>query len=439
MTEQQPEAQSSNMAQAEPTSYGKSPLRVSYKVPFSLRLRYAITSIAHFFRIMPAQPNYAESPEFLPIKNGERVQSYCTSLRMLYIDPKTSRLDRKHWKVAEIKTYKDKSTTVKHEYLIVTLSDGDRGEVFLRVDRRLQDSSAKAFGKALIGRRSSSVPNPHSSDSDSGKQDGAQPNEENANPFTKLAVDEVVIVTPNLDKQKLVQHVMFESEKRVSLPQFIVLTCAINNYSSEYNLFWKNCYWFCFVAVVMLQKLSTGSMPDLSARGQQGTWLGLRTDKLWTEVKFDLLSTMYDTLWSAFENDVCSITEDLDITDTNESWQIDSIINHPDNRQAKEEKKRADKAERRAEESDKRAEEERRHAQEEKRRAEEEKHRAEEEKHRAEEERRRAEEEKHRAEEERRRAEQLERQLADLKAQLAQSKGKDPTDVISQQWVDLRG
>jgi hypothetical protein len=423
MTEQQPEAQSSNMAQAESTSYGKSPLRVSYKVPFSLRLRYAITSIAHFFRIMPPQPNYAESPEFLPIKNGERVGSYCTSLRMLYINPKMAHLDRKHWKVAEIKTYKDKSTTVKHEYLIATLSDGDRGEVFLRIDRRLQDSSAKAFGKALIGRRSSSVPNPHSSDSDSGKQDGAQPNDENANAFTKFAVDEVAIVTPNLDKQKLVEHHVFESEQRVSLPQFIVLTCAINNYSSEYHLFGKNCYWFCFVAVVLLQKLSTGSLPDLSVRGQQGTWLGLPTDKLWKDVNFEMLSTMYDTMWSAFENEVCSITENLDITDTNGSWQIDSIINHPDNRQAKEEKKRADKEARLRQEEQKRAEQAER--------------RAEESDKRAEEEKRHAEEERRHAEEERRRAEQLERQLADLKAQLAQSKGKGPSDVFSRQWVDF--
>ena len=412
MTEQQPEAQSSNMAQAKPTSYGKSPLRVSYKVPFSLRLRYAITSIAHFFRIMQQpQQNYAESPEFLPIKNGERVNSYCTSLRMLYINPKTAHLARNHWKVAEIKTYKDQSTAVKHEYLIATLSDGDEGEVFLRIDRRLHDSSAKAFGKALIGRRSSNLPNPQTSDSDSGKQDGAQPTDDGQNVFTKLAVDEVTLVTPNLNNQKLVEHVVFESEKRISLPQLIVLTCAINNYSAEYNLFKKNCYWFCYVVVVLLQKLSIVSIPGLSARGQQGTWLGLPAGKLWTNVNFDVLLIEYDTMWSAFENEVCFITEELDKTDTNESWQIDSIINHPDNRHVKEEKKRADEAERRMEE----------------------------EKRRAEEEKRRAEQEKRRAEESDKRAEQLERQLAELKVQLSRSKGKDPSEVTSRQWVDFRG
>jgi hypothetical protein len=127
MAEQQPEAQSSNMAQAEPTSYGKPPLRVSYKVPFSLRLRYTITSIAHFFRIMQPQQNYAESPEFLPIKNGQRVGSYRDSLSLLYLDPKTVNLARNHWRVAEIRTFKDKGTKVKHEYLVATLRDGGAG------------------------------------------------------------------------------------------------------------------------------------------------------------------------------------------------------------------------------------------------------------------------------------------------------------------------
>ena len=320
MTEQQPEAQSSKMVQAKPTSYDKSPLRVSYKVPFSLRFRYTITSIAHFFRIMPSQQNYAESPEFLPIKNGERVVSYCTSLRMLYINPKTTHLARDHWKVAEIMTYKDRSTTVKHEYLIATLSDGDKGVVFLRIDRRLHDSSAKAFGKAFFtGRRSSSLPNPQSSDSDSGNPDAAQPTDESANIFTKLAVDEVTIVTPNLDNQTLVEHVVFEREKSVSLPELIVLTCAINEYSADYNLFKKNCYWFCYVVVVSLRRLSTGSMPNLSARSQQGTWLGLPAGKLWKEVNFDKILTIYDTMWSGFEDEVSSIAEDSDITNMNGS------------------------------------------------------------------------------------------------------------------------
>ena len=380
------------MAQAKPTSYGKSPLRVSYKVPFSLRFRYAITSIARFFRIMQQpQPNYVDSPEFLPIKNGNRVDAYSGSLSLVYINPKTVRLARDHWKVAEIKTYKDKSSAFKHEYLIARLVDGDKGEVHLRIERRIQDSSVKAYGKAILMGRSRSQALPPS-DSDSSKQDAAPSNDENTKTWKKTSADEVAIVTSNPNKHKLVEHMVFEGEHRVSLPQLIVLTCAINNYSNEYHLFQKNCYWFCNTVLELLKRLATPSSPDLPARGQQGTWLGMRADKLYKDVDFDALLAKYNAMWKAFEDGVCFITEDLDITDTNESWQIEEIINHPDNKhlkeareQVQEEKKRADEAERRAEQSDKRAEEEKR------------------------------------------RAEELERQLAELKTQLAQTKGKGPT------------
>ena len=399
MTEQQPEAQSSNMAQAEPTSYGKPPLRVSYKVPFSLRLRYTITSIVHFFRIMKQpQQNYAEIPEFLSIKNGEQVGSYCTSLCMLYIDPKTTHLSRDRWQVVDIKTYKDNGSKYKHEYLIATLSDGGIGKVLLRIDRRIQASSVKKMGKAIIAGLSPSQPVPPNH-SDPGKQDTAQPIEPEQKSFQKTAMDDVTLVKPNVvnrKKQNLVEHIVFEDAKRVSLPQFIVLASAINAHATYYDFFESNCYWFRYIIVELLKTLSKPSFPPLRARGRQGTWLGLPTGHLYQGVKFDVVSARYTAMWKEFENKVCSITEDSDKTDKCGSWQIEQSINRPDNRYVKEEKKRADDAEHRAEESDKRAEEERR-----------------------------------RAEEERRRAEQLERQLAELKAQLAQSKGKGPNDVIS--------
>ncbi|KAF8689407.1 hypothetical protein AX14_003346 [Amanita brunnescens Koide BX004] len=387
MAEQQPDAQSSNMAQAKPTSYGKSPLRVSYKVPFSLRFRYAITSIARFFRIMQQpQPNYVDSPEFLPIKNGNRVDAYSGSLSLVYINPKTVRLARDHWKVAEIKTYKDKSSAFKHEYLIARLVDGDKGEVHLRIERRIQDSSVKAYGKAILMGRSRSQPLPPS-DSDSSKQDAAPSNDENTKTWKKTSADEVAIVTSNPNKHKLVEHMVFEGEHRVSLPQLIVLTCAINNYSNEYHLFQKNCYWFCNTVLELLKRLATPSSPDLPARGQQGTWLGMRADKLYKDVDFDALLAKYNAMWKAFEDG------------------IEEIINHPDNKhlkeareQVQEEKKRADEAERRAEQSDKRAEEEKRRAEEEKRRAEES-------------EKRRLEEKK-----------EMERRIAELEAKVGQTK-----------------
>ena len=314
MTEQQPEAQSSNMAQAEPTSYGKPPLRVSYKVPISLHLRYTITSIAHFFRIMKqSEQNYAEIPEFLPIKNGERVGSYCTSLRMLYIDPETSHLSLDHWQLVDIKTYKDKGSKYKHEYLIATLSDGAMGRVLLRIDRRIQASSIKKIGKAIIASglsQSQPIPPNHT---DSGKQDTTQPIEPEQKPFKKTAMDDVTLVKPNVPyrkRQNLVEHIMFEDTIRVSLPKFIVLAYAINTYATDYDFFEKNCYWFCYIIMELLKKLSTPSYPPLRARGRQGTWLGLPAGHLWHAVDFDLLLAKYNTMWREFENKVCSITED---------------------------------------------------------------------------------------------------------------------------------
>ena len=63
-----------------------------------------------------------------------------------------------------------------------------------------------------------------------------------------------------------------------------------------------------------------------------------------------MLLAKYNTMWSEFENKVCFINADSDITDTNGSWQIKSTINYPENKDVKEERERANEAERRAEE-----------------------------------------------------------------------------------------
>ena len=96
-----------------------------------------------------------------------------------------------------------------------------------------------------------------------------------------------------------------------------------------------------------------------------------------------------------------SFTGDLDIADVNGCRQIDSIINHPDNKHLKEAERRAEEEKRRAEESDKRAERE---------------------KHRAEEEARLRQEEK----------KEMERRIAELEAKLAQAKGEEGhCDILS--------
>ena len=108
------------------------------------------------------------------------------------------------------------------------------------------------------------------------------------------------------------------------------------------------------------------------------------------------------------------------MTDVNGFWQIDSIINHPDNKHLKEAERRVEEEKRRAAESDKRAEEEARLRQEEKRRAVESERRAEEQARLMQEEKK-----------------EMERRIAELEAKLAQAKGEDPSDIFSCQWVDF--
>src|SRR6266550_196402 len=405
MAEQQPVAQSSNMAQAKlaPT-YGKSALRVSYKVPFSVRLRYTLSSIAHFFR-MTSQSTHFQSKEFKPLNNVYRVDSYRDYLCLLYAKPKNANLSREHWKVTEINTYKDQRTTVRHEYLIANLSDGKGGTVFLRIERRLQDSSAKAFGKAIMGRgsgsRSNSGPAPQSN-TDSDSQDGATTtvNDGKKKKFKKNAVDEVTLFDPTLPKnqeemknQKLVERIVFAPDHQIPLPKLVVLACAINDHSREYHFFEKNCYWFCYCAVEALKQRHKGEPQPVN--GKQASWRGLPTGHLWDEIDFEQLLNKFDFMWGEFDREVSFFfwIWGEDGPDVNEFWQIDEIVNNPHNvhikkakEQAEEERKQKEEAEYRAKESDRRAEEERK------------------------------------------RAEELERQLAELKAQLA-SKGNVLTNT----------
>ena len=291
------------MAQAASSGYGKPPLRVSYKVPFSLRLRHAITSLAHFLRIMQQpSPNYAASPEFATIKNGNRVDSYSESLRLMYTDPATVHLARDRWRVAEIKTYKDKDTAVKHEYLVAALKlDGEeKGEVLLRIERRIQSSTAKEL---FTRGRARSEPRPaHHSDED---YPGGQPaTAEKRRPFKKRAADEVALVTPNFVNQELVEHMVFDSA--LSLPQLIVLACVVNEHARGYNFFEKNCYWFCYIVTEMLKKHCKLRFPELPTRGLQATWKGLPAGALWTDVdrNFGELSLSYEAKWQKFGDKV---------------------------------------------------------------------------------------------------------------------------------------
>ena len=306
------------MAQVKPAPiYGKSSLRVSYKVPFSVRFRYTLNSIAHFFRIMD-QPRPIISIEFKPLNNVYRVDSYRDYLCLLYAKPKHADLSREHWKVIEINTYKDGGTSVRHEYLIAKLEAEPQNFTYLRIERRLQDSSVKSFGKAIMGRgsdsRSRSQPVPQSNtDSDSSKQEGASTsvNDGKAKKFKKNAVDEVTLYDPDCKaslaeqkKQKLVERLVFEGADRIPLAKLVVLACAINDHSREYHFFEKNCYWFCYCVVEALKQRHLGVPQPVN--GKQGSWRGLPTGLLWEEVDFEQLLKRFDVMWGAFGGEVSS-------------------------------------------------------------------------------------------------------------------------------------
>ena len=316
MAEQQPVAQSSNMAQAKPAAtYEKSTLRISYKVPFSVRLRYTLSSVAHFFRIME-QPKQVQDKEFKPLNNVYRVDSYRDYLCLLYAKPTNSDLSREHWKVVEINTYKDGKTKVRHEYLIAKLQDNEENFIYLRIDRRVQASSAKAIGRAIMGRgsdnRSRSEPAPQSNaGSNSSKQEGATTAVNDGKPkrFKKNAVDEVTLYDPKSPaniaeqkKQKLVERIVFEDADRIPLAQLVMLVCAINDHSKEYHFFEKNCYWFCYCVVEALKQRRLGVPRPVN--GKQGSWRGFSTGRLWEEVDFEELLKRFDGMWTAFDSEV---------------------------------------------------------------------------------------------------------------------------------------
>jgi hypothetical protein len=311
-TEQQPVAQSSNMTQA--ANYGKCVLQVSYKVPLSLRLRYTFSSIAHFFRIMSKkEPNYTESKEFEPLKNVCLANNYKTYLSRLYMLPDYAKLSREHWKVIEVSTYKDRGSKVEHEYLVAKLSDGDKGAVYLRIERRIRASSVKeAIGKHVLGRgtRQPRQTDPTLTDSDSSKPDDGQVVTPEGKPkkIKKYAVDELRLFDPKRleGNQLLVDHLIFNT-KPMTLPQLVVLACAINDNWKDYHFFEKNCYWFCYCAAEALKERFKYTSASVPGKRRQATWHGLPTDGLWTKVDFEVLLNKYDSMWLVFEQEVRSV------------------------------------------------------------------------------------------------------------------------------------
>ena len=310
MAEQQPPAHISDVPQEESANNGKVVLRLSYKVPFHVRLRSTINSVARFLRIMhrPYQ-NPEDADEFRPIKHGYRfVDSYRDRLTLLYSKPETLHLDRKRWMISEIRTYKDKKTRVLHEYLIATVYDHYGNTVLFRIERRVRDSVVKSIGKRLLpGSRkgSSSTSPPVGTDLD--HQEGVQVKKPSK--FMKRALDQVSIIKPSdLDVNQLpVEHIVFNSGHHVSLPELIILAYTISDFSREYHLTQSNCYWFCYIAIEYLKKHYPCTQPELPGRKQQGTWSMLVGNLVYKDIDFEVLDKSYEKFWNDFEQEVCSI------------------------------------------------------------------------------------------------------------------------------------
>ena len=113
------------------------------------------------------------------------------------------------------------------------------------------DSSANTF----IMRRSRAEPIP--SDSNWGKQDTAQPNEEKAKPFKKNAVGEVALVT------ELVQHIAFEES-------YLTSTAYLEVVGVSHQQLFKGLSLFRTELVISSRSCSSDFLDPFLRNAQQG-------------------------------------------------------------------------------------------------------------------------------------------------------------------------
>jgi hypothetical protein len=226
---------------------------------------------AHFSRIMqPAYQDAEDAEEIQPLKHGCRfVNSYRDRLTTLYSKPETQHLPRNRWMVSEIRTYKDRKTKVKHEYLVATLKDQLEHTILFRIERRVRY-------KSLIS-------------------------------FKQRVTDEISIIKPSdLNVKQLVEDIIFDPNSRVpSLPELIILACTVSDYSREYGdlaQYNYNCYWFCYVMTEYLKGHCSYNQPP-----KQGAWLLLPALGSYKIIDFDLLAEYYNKSWDGFKQDVCFI------------------------------------------------------------------------------------------------------------------------------------
>ena len=259
-------------------------------------LPYNIDTVARV--IMSVNPNDAEEFAELHKLNRYGVRHYRDALCILYTKAENYELSIDRWKVSSIRTFKDKGSLVKHEYLVATLFDADGRELDLRMERRVKESSAVNFIAESLGVVGSASIRTVSADVGPQEKDGK---------FMKWAVDEISICSSNTfdDAQLQVDHFRFQDGHPVSLPQLVVLACAISEYSATYHIALSNCYWFCFVASEALKKRFQHTLEPVGDSSQLGCWYGiplcLRSNI--EEVVTKVLES-YEEAWKYFCNEV---------------------------------------------------------------------------------------------------------------------------------------
>jgi len=348
MTEQQPQASSSDAPQEESVNIRKPILRISYKVPLSVRLRSILNTVSSFFRTMKAPYNSPENAEeLLPIRHGYRfVDSYPDRLRLLYAEPETQHISQSRWQVTAIRTYKDKKTKVRHEYLVATLFDDYQNTILLRIERRSWDSVIKSIGQNIVrGSLRGASPTIPPVDGTPANEDSAK--EKDQEKFQKRALDQISILKPSKFnvKQVPVEHIVFKSDDNHKLPtlvDLIILAHTVSDYSRVYHLTETNCYWFCYITSEILKINFLYDRPDLPTRDLQGkwSWLGIKGGKVYKEVKFPEVDKNYQNMRDKFKQ------------------RIDAMVHNPNNKYTIEAKQEAEAERKRAEELEKRIEEE---------------------------------------------------------------------------------
>ena len=269
---------------------------------------------------MSAQANPSNAEEFAELLKLNRygVRHYRDALCILYAKAENYQLSLDRWKVSMIRTYKDKATVVKHEYLVATLRDAGGQELNVRMERRFQPSSTTssiaAFGSS-------------SSRSDVTTSTGIQEKEEK---FRKWAADEISICSSNTfgNDQVQVDLLRFRDGRHASRPrlaQLVVLACAISDSCATYNFMQSNCYWFCYVALEVLKKRFQVDhvLESVEASSQLGRWNGIPARSS-SGIEEALKS--YDESWRDFDDKVSPFIPLVDHTYVANRFTISSII-----------------------------------------------------------------------------------------------------------------